>query len=686
MGKLRETLAKINFEAFERTLGLKVFNVSLGLLLVGIAILIYAVVFSHFAIMKHYAFKTYAWDLGIFNQSFWTTLYDGKLFYSTVELLVNPSGSFFGVHLSPILVILLPFYAIYSTPQTLLVVQSFILALGALPLYKLTMHVSKYRVVGFVFVLVYLLYPPLQGINWFDFHVQSFLPLFFFSAIFFYMKQNWKPYLFFIVLALMCEEHVAMIVFFVGVYVFLDNRKHLKSVITARKLKDSIFLVSVTTLTLAITWYLLVLWVRRTFFPFDPNFTYEFNAAANWSVLGVQDPLLVPVYIFLYPTKAVAALGYDFLAKIAYLLGLFGPLALRPFFSPKHILPTVPWFVLALFSNYQPYYSIFNQYPAYVLTFLFIASVFAVVDKGRELDLKTIKKRLLVILLCSLIAFSIVSPLSPVVSVIYPDRGLAIATRHEELVNEILEFVPSTASIMTQSNLFPHVSSRICSYAIPTIHPIWAEKEAEFRDFANETLQKVEYVLVDFASDSASTTIVFSLMQDNNEFGVFASAESIVLFKKHFSGDAIVLSPYTARYNYQALILYTGDWVTEPNSTSRVVLYFNGSFDYSPLFWYGPRTLLPPADYNITLRLKADSPEIDMFPLLTVEVCSEDGNNVFISKTIVTNELVGRNIWTDYTISISLAAPLVDFEIRAVNVSSQVAIFLDYIDVKQIIP
>jgi hypothetical protein len=173
-------------------------------------------------------------------------------------------------------------------------------------------------------------------------------------------------------------------------------------------------------------------------------------------------------------------------------------------------------------------------------------------------------------------------------------------------------------------------------------------------------------------------------MQDNDEFGVFASAESIVLFKKHFFGNAIVLSPYTARYNYQTLTLFTGDWTIVPISTSERVLYFNGSFDYSPLFWYGPRTILPPANYNITLRLKANFPEINVFPLLTIEVCSRDGNNVFISKTIITNELVGRSIWTDYSLLISLVTPLVDFEVRAVNVSSQAAVYLDYIDVRQI--
>lgn len=103
MSKLKIFPEGINLQNLEKILSSRVFRIDLGVLLVGIAIGVYAITFSYFTILQHYSFRTHAWDLGIFNQAFWTTLYDGKFFYYTAELLVIPSGSFFGMHFSPIL-------------------------------------------------------------------------------------------------------------------------------------------------------------------------------------------------------------------------------------------------------------------------------------------------------------------------------------------------------------------------------------------------------------------------------------------------------------------------------------------------------------------------------------------------------------------------------------------------------
>jgi hypothetical protein len=42
-------------------------------LVVLVSVLAYTISLSLFTIVKHYSFSTYAWDLGIFNQGFWTT-------------------------------------------------------------------------------------------------------------------------------------------------------------------------------------------------------------------------------------------------------------------------------------------------------------------------------------------------------------------------------------------------------------------------------------------------------------------------------------------------------------------------------------------------------------------------------------------------------------------------------------
>ena len=680
MNRLENLLRKVNFETLEKFFGLRVFNIDLSMLVVGVAIVVYSLIFSYFTILKDFQFRTYAWDLGIFSQALWTTLHNGKFFYYTCELLINPSGSFFGVHFSPILFVILPVYAIHPTPQTLLVVQSFILALAALPLYKLVRHVLKYKVVGIVFVFLYLLYPLLQGINWFDFHVQSFLPLFFLSAIYFFEKQNWKTYFLFVILSLMCEEHASMIVIFIGFFAILQHKERLIFALKTKKFKDTFVLVSIATIVLAVLWYLMTLWVRDTFFPVNPDFIYEFKAAENWSVLGVQNPIDIPSYIVLHPARAVAALSYDFLAKIGYLLILFGPLALRPFFSLKHILPAFPWLLYALFSNYQPYYGISNQYPAYVIAFIFTASIFAIADKNGIGDLKVLERRLAAMFLCSLVAFILVSPLSPLVTIVYPESGLRSMSEHEEFIHEILTRIPPDVSIIAQSNIFPHVSSRINAYVIPTIHSIWRRKASEFQNFTNETLKNVEFILVDIKSDPYACKLIFPLLQENHEFRVLASADGIILFQKDYDGNATILAPYNITYNYRDLTLYSGEIMEDPNSTSGMVLHFNGSSGNSPVFWYGPRSVLPPGKYNVTLRLKINGTG----EIFTAEFCSNNGQHVLTSETFFDSDLASKAVWVNQTFYLDLDNPLIDFEVRATNVSNQADIYLDYIEIKQI--
>lgn len=670
-----------NMEALESHLRKRVFNVEISLLLLGLAIGLYASVFSYFTIMKDLGFRTYAWDLGIFNQALSTTLNNGRFFYYTPELLVNPSGSFFGIHFSPILFLVLPFYAIFPASHTLLVIQSFILALGAVPLYKLSIDVLSHRVAALVFVFAYLLYPPLQGINWFDFHVQAFFPLLFFSTIYFFEKRSWKTYFLFILFSLMVEEHASLVVLFIGVYGLIRNKEKIIPILRDKDLKNASLVIPIITAVLAVLWYLMTFWVRDNFFPINPNFIYEFNAAANWSVLGVQTPLLIPFTIFLFPSRAIAALSYDFLTKAGYMLILFGPLAFKSFSSVKHLLPTLPWFVLALFSNYVAYYTIYNQYPAYVVAFVFTAAIFALKEK---VDLKILKKDLEIIFLISLAAFLFVSPISPVVNIVFPDYGFRPPGDHESRLQNVLAFLPSNASVLTQSNIFPHVSSRINAYTIPVIHQIWTMRAHEFRNFTREMIQKVEYILVDFQSDLFSSGLVFPLIKESQQFKVFASDDRIVLFKKDYMGEAKILSPYRATFSHSSLFLYSGEKIEDPDSISKTIMHFNGESGSSPLFWFGPRCLLPPGNYSITLRLKVDAIEISSSEIFTVEFCSSNGQDILISKTFFDSDLSNSATWENRTINISLDKPLVDFETRAVNISSPVHIYLDYIEVKQI--
>jgi len=681
-------IKKVSFENIEKSLGRKVLNkVDVSALLLGLAVLTYTVVLSYFTILKDYEFGTYAWDLGIFNQSFWTTLHNGRFFYSTVELLVNPSGSFFGTHFSPIVFLVLPFYAIYPAPQSLLVIQSFVLALGAVPLYALAKRVGKYRVFALSFVLAYMLYPALQGINWFDFHVEIFLPLFFFSVFYFFEAQNWKPYFLFIFLSLTCEEHAAFIVAFIGLLAVLQYRKHLAEELRKKNFKDTLFLVSFFTIAVAILWYAVVVVVRGAVFPVNPAFISTFNAASNWSILGVQNPIMIPFYLFRYPANAAAALSYDIPLKVSYLIALFGPLAFMSFFKVRYLLPTVPWLVLALFSNYQPYYTILFQYPAYVIAFIFIAAIYAptaiyAVGSNGGNNLRGLEKRLAILLAFSLIAFLFVSPLSPTVAILYPSSGVSPVSQRDNLVHQLLAYIPGNASVLADNALFPQVSSRSNAYVIPTIPSIWNDHSADVENFTNTVLDQVDYLIVDTKSDPLASSVVFSLMNENSTFNVLASADGVVLFKRNYSGNATILSSYEATYDYNSLGLYSGELTKSPNSTSNLVLYYNGSFGQSPMFWYSPRVPLPPGDYNITLRVKISGNG----ELFGINICTDGGQNILLSKNFSSAEFAQELEWTNVTIPFHTRAALADFEVRAVCFPGTANMYLDYVTVDQINP
>lgn len=671
---------KVSFENLEEWLGHKVLGVNTSALLLGLGILTYTALLSYFTILKHNEFETYAWDLGIFNQSFWTTLHDGRFFYSTVEVLVNPSGSFFGIHFSPIIFLVLPFYAVYQAPQSLLTFQSFVLALGAVPLYKLAKHVGKYRVFALSFALAYMLYPPLQGINWFDFHAQSFLPLFFFSVLYFFETQNWKPYFLFILLSLMCEEHAAMIVAFIGLFVFLQHRKHLLHELRARNFKDTLLIVSSSTIAIAILWYIAAVLFRNAFFPVNQTFISAFRATNNWRILGVEDPIMIPFYLFRYPVNAVAALSYDITLKVSYLIALFGPLAFMSFFKMRYLLPAFPWFVLALFSNYQPYYLILFQYPAYVIAFIFVAAIYGIGYGGASL--RSLKKRLATMLAFSFIAYLLLSPLGPTVAILYPTSGTRPISQRDDLIHQLLTYIPPDASVMADNALFPHVSSRSNAYVIPTIAPVWEGYATEGKNFTNAILEKVDYLIVDTKTDPFASSVVFSLMKENPAFQVLASADGVVLFKRNYGGNATILLPYNARYDYTGISLYTGEFTKLPNSTSYAVLHCNGTFERSTILWHSLRNPLPPGDYNITMRVRTNGTGES----LGVDICTDSGQNILMSRNFSSTEFAQEPEWTNLTILFSAPQPLSDFEVRAICFSGRVDIYLDYVDIHQISP
>ncbi len=541
---LLQRIKETSFAGTEEWLSRKFLGRDASEIIVYSSVICYTLIFSYFTVLKYWSFHAYAWDLGIFNQSFWTTLHGGGLFTSTTEQFICPSGSFFATHFSPVLFFVLPVYAAVPSPETLLVVQSFVLASAAVPLYFFAKHTLNSRVASVVFALCFLFFPALQGINWFDFHAQAFLPLFVFSTFYFLAKEKWLLYFGGILLCLTVAENVPLVVVFIGLYCFWRFRKQILESVKARSFSNPSLIVPIFTILVALIWLGFSSWIRQAYFPFDTDFTELYKAVDHWSVLGIRDdPLSLPLYLVTTPARVFEALSYDYLIKLIYLVLLFGPLL---FLSLRSMITAVAlvWFVPALLSNYAPYYMIGAQYPAYPIAFIFLGAVEGLRHAARPNGFPTlswITKRLLLV---GIVVMLFLSPLSPAMTDLaksYPffsDYHLPTITDHDRILGDLIGYIPKNASVLTQNKVFPHVSSRTNAYVYPLDWMIGKYNSTKNQTDAWETyverlFAESDYVIID-ATDNYTASWMLSRIYQKADYGLYVQGENAYLFKKGY--------------------------------------------------------------------------------------------------------------------------------------------------------
>ena len=142
---------------------------------VALAASAYALWFSYHTVVWHRSVRS-GYDLAIEDNILWNLLHGGPFFKAAPTL--GPHGSHFGRHATLISYLLLPFYALHQSAETLLVLQSCLIAAAALPLFAF----AERRLGGpsaALVALIYLMHPALQQANLFEVHYLKFgLPFF----------------------------------------------------------------------------------------------------------------------------------------------------------------------------------------------------------------------------------------------------------------------------------------------------------------------------------------------------------------------------------------------------------------------------------------------------------------------------------------------------------------------------
>lgn len=172
------------------------------------------------SVLRYVSYNARMFDLGHMTQAIWSGTQGRPLEFSYHGYTVSRLS----LHVELVYFLLIPLYAIFPSPITLLLVQSLLFGLSAIPLYRL----AKRRILNLhaarVVTLIYLLYPSAHRALLFDFHGDTLaMPLlvFAFEAL---DREAWFAYGGWLLLALSCKFHVAFSVCALGIFLCLHGR------------------------------------------------------------------------------------------------------------------------------------------------------------------------------------------------------------------------------------------------------------------------------------------------------------------------------------------------------------------------------------------------------------------------------------------------------------------------------
>ena len=581
-----------------------------------VATTIYGVVFSILTGLRVYALEAQAYDLGIYHQSMYTTLFNQRFFFNTIDLPSNPSGSVFGVHFSPILLLLLIPYALVPSPLTLTVLQTWAIALAALPLYAMGRRALHSERIAFVLGVVYLLHPATQGVNWYDFHPESFLPLAVLTGLYFFERREWNLFLVSMALALSTIEVASFLVATIALGFLLSSAWSVKRQHKSVDKKETCALLFL--LGIASVWLVLGRAVELALNPRNPYFSGVSGGSGYWSVLGASGLLDVPVQIITNPVHAFGALSYDAPLKIWYILVLFGPVLFLPARSLRALFFCVPWMVVSLASNNPPFYRLGDQYPAFVLPFIFYGAVIGIARpsrtfgwvrsrigpvfaRARSISIRTALPP--AALTTTIVLLVVVSPLGPVGFATYPVGGFPWIGYHERAVDSLYSLIPASASVLTQNNLFPLVSNRPNAFFIPigTLHP----PGTSFNSTMGALMASVDYVLADYGTRPAEAAVIYDWANRTDGFGVVGAGDGAVLLQRGSPALAL-FTPFTRTYEDSSVIVASGSRVADSLAEDGTAL--RHSPNETSNFWFGPYAQLSPGVYEVSYRVRVDNP------------------------------------------------------------------------------
>jgi uncharacterized membrane protein len=381
---------------------------------------LFFVAYSILGIVRHNHYQSFGYDLGINDQTVWK--------YSRLKVPVNTIAPFsdrskLAEHVELIFAVIAPTYWIFSSPITLIILQSAGIFLSAILVYKLARKYNLHKLTSNILVVAYLMFYGVQFGLWTDVHSSVFAASLVMAFIYFLDLRKYKLTLLFFLLSITAKESVGSSIFFISCMYFWYRRE---KIILVYLFGSAAYM----------------LFIFYVFFPYIMHVKYLYanvdGLFSNLNLLSLVDTQEKRVTIF----YSFASWGF---------ISLLSPVTLLPILS--HFLK---FFVVA--SDLQGAQGLFGQYRVGLAPLFAFSTIWTLKRFGRSWQI--ILSFWLLLTTLSL-QYVLHLPLSYLTKQWFWSKSQSVQN-----INKLIIGIPKDASLVAQNNIIPHISERDSIYTL----------------------------------------------------------------------------------------------------------------------------------------------------------------------------------------------------------------------------
>jgi uncharacterized membrane protein len=450
--------------------------------MLGVGVIFYAWYVTYMGFIRFEKFLSYSWDMGIYVNGFWHTLFNNNF----MDCVLMENGNYLGSHFELThLIFIGPFFYLFPTAKTLIVIGTIMVALGAIPIYLIANQILQNRWIAVLVSYCYLLNPALHSSNMWDFHEVNFFPLFLGLAVYFLMNKRFGLFYILLPFFLLLREDMALIIILISLF-FMFYQKHFKNYLI--------------TIVICLVYFAITnIYLMPYFGDAGQGSNYGFGYRFEELIPFGKNPSELVKSLFINPVFALKVMLKEY--KIIYFFLMMLPVLFLPLLRMRYSFFYLYGFAITMLSTTDYMGDIAFQYPLYWIPGIYIATILVLGDiqQHRIHFLENVNYKALMVAI--IIATIIVSYQYGLflnndkfktgwheIDLSYTDHD---KERYKAFNKAVKEIIPEDAIVSTEEFFYPHLAAKRNTY--------FNKHDAEFVDYVvrpTGEFQNEKYLLI----------------------------------------------------------------------------------------------------------------------------------------------------------------------------------------------